>query len=304
MVLQNDLASGNVNWNFRVGNGSIDTGSNYSDRHSTNGGADTTSINANRIGDVLGNQPNDRFGVMYFANLASKEKLMQGHIMDYGVAGAGATTAPDRVEIVAKWTNTSNVIDTVQLLDDGTDVMAAGSELVVLGWDPADTHTNNFWEELASNQLGSETTLSSGTFTAKKYLWVQIYTANVASDNQAIYFNSDNSTNYSFRYSNNGGSDGTVTSNNTIQTAIAGGSGTYWSFTNMFIINNSSNEKLVIIHTNENTTEGASNAPVRTEVVGKWANTSSQITDIKIADGGGTQNNQQVGSFIKVWGAD
>jgi hypothetical protein len=26
-------------------------------------------------------------------------------------------------------------------------------KLVVLGWDPADTHTSNFWEELASVEL-------------------------------------------------------------------------------------------------------------------------------------------------------
>jgi hypothetical protein len=47
------------------------------------------------------------------------------------------------------------------------------SEAVVLGWDPADTHTSNFWEELASVDLsgGAADILDSGTFTAKKYLW-------------------------------------------------------------------------------------------------------------------------------------
>ena len=174
--------------------------------------------------------------------------------------------------------------------------------MVVLGWDPADTHTNNYWEELASNELGSETTLSSGTFTAKKYLWVQIYTANVASDNQAIYFNSDNSTNYSFRYSNNGAADGTVTSNNTIQTAIAGGSGTYWSFTNMFIINNSANEKLVTGNTNDQNTAGAATASDRLEWVAKWANTSAQITEIDVDNT--SAGSFDTGSIIKVWGAD
>ena len=35
---------------------------------------------------------------------------------------------------------------------------SSGTEVVVLGWDPTDTHTDNFWEE-----LGSATDLASGT---------------------------------------------------------------------------------------------------------------------------------------------
>jgi hypothetical protein len=49
---------------------------------------------------------------------------------------------------------------------------------------------------------------------------------------------------------------------------------------NMFIINNSANEKLVIAHVFDQNTAGAGTAPTREEAVGKWANTSAQITEI------------------------
>jgi hypothetical protein len=53
--------------------------------------------------------------------------------------------------------------------------------MVVLGWDPADTHTSNFWEELASVDLsgGAATNIDSGTITAKniygfKYMQIRV----------------------------------------------------------------------------------------------------------------------------------
>ena len=51
--------------------------------------------------------------------------------------------------------------------------------MVVLGYDPDDTEGTSFWEELASVELGAAAdSMDSGSFTAKKYLWVQIkYTA-------------------------------------------------------------------------------------------------------------------------------
>jgi hypothetical protein len=58
---------------------------------------------------------------------------------------------------VGKWANTSNPID--DSLNFKRSIkwrFCTGSEVVVLGWDPADTHTSNFWEELASVELGSQ----------------------------------------------------------------------------------------------------------------------------------------------------
>ena len=49
-------------------------------------------------------------------------------------------------------------------------------------------------------------------------------------------------------------------------------------------------------------TAGAANAPKRMEGVGKWTNTSSQITSIDFNNGG--SGSYDTGSIIKVWGSD
>jgi hypothetical protein len=68
----------------------------------------------------------------------------------------------------------------------------------------------------------------------------------------------------------------------------------------MFIINNASNEKLVISHLVTQNTAGSGNVSSRSEAVHKWANTSSQITSMQLVTGSGSFT----GGQIKVWGAD
>ena len=72
-------------------------------------------------------------------------------------------------------------------------------------------------------------------------------------------------------------------------------------FYNLFIVNNSANEKLIIGHSVDPTATGAGTAPDRAEHVAKWVNTSAQITDI---DFDSTSGNYAAGSIIKVWGSD
>ncbi|MFM7856740.1 MAG: hypothetical protein ACKO96_33640, partial [Flammeovirgaceae bacterium] len=134
--------------------------------------------------------------------------------VDQNTAGAG--TAPDRGEIAGKWANTTNVIDTFTINNSQGTNWATTSETVVLGYDPADTHSNNFWTELASvNGSGSAGILDSGVFTAKKYLWVQAFlnkTTNNGTDDVLRLGNStiDLNTSYSSRRSLEGGADGTI----------------------------------------------------------------------------------------------
>ena len=73
-------------------------------------------------------------------------------------------------------------------------------------------------------------------------------------------------------------------------------------FVNVFIINNSSNEKLGIAHAVNQNTAGAGNAPARQENALKWANTSSQITEIDFTNA--VTGDFDSGSIVKVWGAD
>ena len=172
--------------------------------------------------------------------------------------------------------------------------------MVVLGWDSGDSHTDNFWEELASVELGSASSeLSSGTITAKKNLWIQCWSKRTGANDMRFRFNNDSGSNYANRKSSDGGTDATITSatSNSYLTL----SGAKPSFLNMFVVNNASNEKLCIYHVVHNGTSGAGTAPNRQEWVGKWTNTSDQITEIDISPDGG---NLDTGSFIKVWGSN
>ena len=72
-------------------------------------------------------------------------------------------------------------------------------------------------------------------------------------------------------------------------------------FSNMFIMNNSADEKFAINQMVYQDTAGAGNAPQRVDSVGKWTNTSSQITSIDITGGSATLSTS---SFMKVWGSN
>ena len=105
-----------------------DSGSNYARRYSENGGADGTSTSSTFIASGFGL---DGFGVGYIFNLSSEEKLFIYHDVDANTAGAG--NAPRRVEEVAKWVNTSNSIDEVNIINGGADDFASDSNLTILG---------------------------------------------------------------------------------------------------------------------------------------------------------------------------
>ena len=281
----------------RLGNGSVDTGSNYSRRLSPTGTSDSTLINQTGISDWYPSTSDTNFlTVGYISNLSGKEKL----IMDNKVTQntAGASTAPNRIEQVGKWINTSNPLDIVNF-NASSNTFASGSEVVVLGWDQADTHTTNFWEELASvSGTGSSTEISSGTISAKKYLWLQMWNDTGATSYTSMTFNNDTASNYARRTSEDGTADSTAVSE---AAALIPPNVTGPHFMNIFIINNSANEKLCIFSNVGGSSAGAATAPLRSEGVFKWANTSAQITEIDMTSSSG---NYTSNSILKVWGSD
>ena len=275
-----------------------DTGSNYSGRRSANGATDTTATSTSEFEANDQTNGSGNLGVSYWSNLATKEKLGLGHFVSGSTAGAG--NAPYRSEFTMKWANTSDAISSYQ--HKGNSNFNSGSEVVVLGWDEDDTHTTNFWEELASTTLTSAgDNLSSGTISAKKYLWFQAYIIPTGgSANCNLTFNNDTSSNYSLRYTE-GTNEQTLTGESLISMDVAKKSTPF--FINGFVINNSANEKLSIIHQMNQDSTGAGNAPTRNEIVGKWANTSAQITEIDI-DNPQVGVDYNTGSMLKVWGSN
>jgi hypothetical protein len=294
MVLNYTDSASNYNNIMRFNS---DTGLNYAWRRSKNGESPdgTTKTNTNSI--AMNGVGYDDFGfsVNYIANLSSKEKLVINHACDTG--GVGSSSAPDRQEVVGKWTNTTDSLDEITVTTSSANYNLG--QTVVLGWDPTDTHTTNFWEELASVELSSSgDQLSSGSFTAKKYLWCQVVLKPVGSINMRLSCNNDTSANYSRNYSNNGSTNSTTISANYAQLNNENS----FQFYNIFMINNSANEKLGIVHNVDQKTTLATTAPTRTERVFKWANTSAQITEIDIDNT--ASGSYDTGSIIKVWGSD
>ena len=294
--------TGNGTANVRMGSGSTDTGTNYARRLSGNGAADGTAASQNeiRFDSNLLNSATPRFGVGYVANFATKEKLLYGWSVDQKTAGAG--TDPDRGEIAGKWANTSNALDTFTINNAQGTNWATTSETVVLGWDPADTHTTNFWTELASVDLsgGAASYIDSGTITAKKYLWYQIYSSQTIDSDFIVTFNADATSKYNRRYSYNGATDVYSDINLTGYPHTSNAANTP-SFFNAFVVNNLANEKLIIAHDVMRTTAGAGIAPNRLEGVGKWANTTAQITSMRVTSGSGNLNTN---TYLRIWGSD
>mgnify|MGYP003624733728 CR=1 FL=1 len=240
-----------------------DTGTNYSRRYSNNG---TDNSNVSQTGLFGGNLyfgDYNEFMVSYVSNVSTKEKLGIAHL----VGGNTAGTAPSRLEIVSKWDNTSTAIDRLTTSGSG---LPTGSELVVLGWDPADTHTSNFWEELYS---GSGTSIDTGVagFTAKKYLWIQIYQDGLTSATAKMVLNGDTGSTNALRYSLDGATDSTFINNSSGLLYRSGVTGDDEAFTNIFMN--------------------------RQEIVNK-STVSAQITDIQLT---GTYGSN---SIMKIWGSD
>ena len=128
MVQAKLIASGNIEAAVRFNN---DSGNNYSTRYSVNG-SESTGTSKNSIDTNLTAGGNE-FVTYNVINEATKEKLVISELIDSNTSGAG--TAPQRVEVVGKWANTSNAITRVDLVNVSTGDFAEGSEVTVYGTD-------------------------------------------------------------------------------------------------------------------------------------------------------------------------
>jgi len=156
-----------------------------------------------------------------------------------------------------------------------------------------------WWEELGRTTLataGDAIVVSS--IPAKKYLRILVNTTITGgNESTSIRFNNDSSTNYSIRQSANGTADATGASQSAL---ILFGSSTANSvFLHLEFLNVTAQEKIGFIDSIQNS-NGAGNAPVRTENVAKWANTSSQITRVDVLNTG--TGDYAVGSEVVVLG--
>ena len=197
---------------------------------------------------------------------------------------AGAGNAPSRAEVVGKWENTSAQITSVKFIKSASGSFGTGSYLTIFG----------------SEEPATSDTITVSDLTAKKHLMIQTKIIASGTTNARLRFNNDTGSNYADRKSSNGGSEGTVTSQTSIRIGT-GVSANQNQLNTINIINEASKEKLVISESVKSAT-GAGTAPDRQEAVGKWANTSNQITrvDIMNTDSGDFAE----GSEVTVYGTD
>ena len=113
-----------------------DTGSNYANRDSKDGGAESTQTSASSINggfndDLVTNSIGKT--IMYIMNIANKEKLVISDSVSGESAGDG--TAPTRDENVFKWNNTSAQITKIDFDNNKAGDWASGSYIKVYGAD-------------------------------------------------------------------------------------------------------------------------------------------------------------------------
>ncbi len=135
-------------------------------------------------------------------------------------------------------------------------------------------------------QVGTSTSISSGTITAKNFLRILAFAIPSGGTlNIGIRFNNDSSTNYAERSEVNGGVDSLVASLNQINTKTAIDANPQFTYLEGY--NTSADEKLFVASSVMRGSAGA-NAPERKQGVYKWVNTSAQITRVDMVDTGGT----------------
>ena len=293
---------------MRVGNGSFDSDTNYSTRRSVNGGSDNTNVSETgfRINNNALNE--DDWGVGYISNFAGNEKLS---ISWMGETLVAASNIPSRQETVDKWDNTSVSIDQLQLLLNGSGSFGVGTELIINGWDPADTHTTNFWELLHTATLSSDdSTFDSGVFdSTAKYLWIQVWYKGTGSTSVGNTFmrvgNStvDLDSNYASRGSTNGIADVTSSSQTSMVVHDDAGSDNIGFFNNMYILNDSATEKLIIGNSIQGNAVGAGSLPTRFDYTNKWANTSVQLDRLELLPQAGSPDIAS-GAIMNIYGSD
>ena len=157
------------------------------------------------------------------------------------------------------------------------------------------------WQQLGETILsGNSTTIDVSSFSAR--LDLRIVVSIVGEDSGAnikLRFNGDTGTNYADRKSTNLGATSAVTGATHI--LIHGASSSNRSNAFIDVTNRAANEKLVTWHyASTANTAGSGTAPDEVVGVGKWANTSDQITTVNIVNLAGS--NFQSGSRVTVYG--
>lgn len=164
-----------------------------------------------------------------------------------------------------------------------------------------DQVTEPWWEELGRHTLsGATDLLTLPSLTARKYLRIIVSTIASGQVVDGLRFNNDSGNNYSHTFSNNGGADTSVTSQNIL--SVASVAENFNTFCILEIVNITAQEKILTYHWGNMGAAGAANLPDRRMGFGKWANTAAQITRVDVINNG--TGDFAAGSELVVLGHD
>ena len=159
------------------------------------------------------------------------------------------------------------------------------------------------WERLGSTTLGSAGDQIDVTIAARKYLIIKVHAEGDGAAKLRMRFNDDSGSNYSYRASPNGGSDGNSSSGGTeMDIDNVNLDDGEQAMNELYVINVADKEKICINNHINNGGVGAGNAPDRVEQTTKWVNTSAQIVKVSLINPMG--GDYAVGSTVTVWGTD
>ena len=279
-VIIHTIASGTINHAVRYND---DSGSNYAYRRNLDGGSDSAEGSQTSDPSISSSSLDvgNTYAVGNITNKSDKEKLTIWETIFQNAAGAG--NAPRRREGVTKWANTSSQITRITITNSESGSYDTGSYITVLG----------------AKEAATSDTITVSDITAKKHLMIQYKGIRSGDIIAKLRFNNDSGNNYAQRLSDNGGSDGTNTSQSGLEIATSASNN---EFSTIYVVNEAAKEKLVVAEIIGANTAGAGNAPRRRELSGKWANTSNAITRVDFVNT--STGDFAEGSEVTVYGTD
>ena len=274
------------------------SGTHYAYRNTYDGSGSNSNTSKDEVmldGTISGMQ---NFTVLHVTNIADKEKMGHYRVVHEKASGSGSGEVPRRAEGSLKWSNTSDNItslyfDNVQ--SSGTRQYTEG-EVVILGQKSTGVDASGKWQELGDVSGNGSSTSLDVSFTAKKYLWVQIHTTSASGHGGSLTFNDTGNDEYAMRRNEENTEYDNKYDMDYLRLNNSGSAKERW--VNMFIINKSNEPKLATYEVCESITDGEGTAPTRMEAVGKW-NNNAQITKITL----GTATFDST-TTMKVWGFD
>ena len=324
MVIWDGYSGSGEETGIRFGNPTIDSGGNYARRWSDSASANLynqNGANSGRLGVQGGSGTPVRggFSIGTWQNIAGREKI--GIQNSCSTRWIGADQYVNPYENTLRYSgNESDPITKVQIEHESSN-MDAAAELIVLGYNATDTTGDPAWASLREVDLsgGANANIStggSGSWTTKKFLWIQavLHPSGGAIFPKMFFNNDDSGSNYSYRnsyegeaYTNSGDPEVSQDSFAKILTATDPVGANFPVWINVFIRNKTGQEKAMIMETLATGSTGVTSAnaqqPMRTQMFGKWSpsSLSGQITEIDFTT---TQNSFGTASELKVWGFD